>query len=232
MDTITLDTSDKKYVRPLLTPQKKIWAIGGGKGGVGKSLIAANLGVTLARKGSRVILVDLDLGGANLHTCLGVGMPRRTLGDFLERRVENIGDLVVETKIKRLGLISGAKDSLWVANLKHAQKRRFISKLLDLDADYIIVDLGAGTTFNTLDFFISADLCIVALVPEPTSIENVYRFIKSAFYRKLRHLAVSSHLKEMMDELMRKQKELNIKTPLDLINELKTLDPVVGYEYG
>ena len=62
---------------------KKIWAIGGGKGGVGKSLVTANLSICLALMGYRVCAVDLDLGGANLHTCLGVNIPERTLSDYL-----------------------------------------------------------------------------------------------------------------------------------------------------
>ncbi|MBN1114515.1 MAG: P-loop NTPase, partial [Oligoflexia bacterium] len=118
------------------TAKREIWAVGGGKGGVGKSLIAANLGIMLARRMKKVVLVDLDLGGANLHTCLGVELPRTTLSDFIDRRVETLQDLVIETSIKGLGLISGAQDSLGIANLKHSQKQRFINKLLELDSDY------------------------------------------------------------------------------------------------
>jgi len=126
-------------------PYKKIWAVGGGKGGVGKSLIAANLGIMLARQADKVILVDLDLGGANLHTCLGVELPKYTISDFIGRHVDSIEQLIVPTTIKNLGLISGAQDLLDIANLKYAQKQRFLSKLSDLDADYVILDLGAGT---------------------------------------------------------------------------------------
>jgi flagellar biosynthesis protein FlhG len=61
--------------------RRQIWSIGGGKGGIGKSLIAASLGWQLARMGQRVVLVDADLGGANLHTCLGLPSPVRTLAE-------------------------------------------------------------------------------------------------------------------------------------------------------
>src|ERR1700737_2644225 len=76
---------------------KQIWAIGGGKGGVGKSLIAANLAISLARNGHKVCAVDLDLGCANLHTCLGVEIPTVTLSDFFSKRVTEIENVVVQT---------------------------------------------------------------------------------------------------------------------------------------
>jgi flagellar biosynthesis protein FlhG len=209
-------------------PYKKIWAVGGGKGGVGKSLIAANLGIMLSRQAEKVVLVDLDLGGANLHTCLGVELPQFTLSDFIERQVESLEQLIVPTQIKNLGLISGAQDILDIANLKYAQKQRFLSKLANLDADYVILDLGAGTSFNTLDFFLAADLGMITLVPEPTSIENVYRFIKSAFYRRLKTLESSMHIKKMIDSIMNQRVENGVHTPSDLLNQIELADPLVG----
>jgi len=209
--------------------KKQIWAIGGGKGGVGKSLIASNLGIMLARKNKKVILVDLDLGGANLHTCLGVELPQATLSDFIDRRLDKIENLIVETPIKNLGLISGARDSFGIANLKHAQKQRFINNLLELDANYLVFDLGAGTSFNTLDFFLASDIGIITLLPEPTSIENVYRFIKSAFYRKLKIIESSMDVKNIIDKLMLEKDGRSIKTPSDLIKEISVIDPELGF---
>ena len=209
-------------------PYKKIWAVGGGKGGVGKSLITANLGIMLSRQTEKVVLVDLDLGGANLHTCLGVELPQFTLSDFIERQVESLEQLIVPTQIKNLGLISGAQDILDIANLKYAQKQRFLSKLANLEADYVILDLGAGTSFNTLDFFLAADLGMITLVPEPTSIENVYRFIKSAFYRRLKTLESSMHIKKMIDSIMNQRVENGVHTPSDLLNQIEMSDPLVG----
>ncbi len=209
-------------------PYRKVWAVGGGKGGVGKSLIAANLGIMLARESEKVVLVDLDLGGANLHTCLGVDLPKYTLSDFIQRHVDSLEQLIVPTAIKNLGLISGAQDILDIANLKHAQKQRFLSKLSNLEADHVILDLGAGTTYNTLDFFLAADLGIITLVPEPTSIENVYRFIKSAFYRKLKTLESTMHIKKLIDSIMNQRVENGVQTPLDLINQIEIVEPVAG----
>src|SRR6185295_16789364 len=69
-------------------PRRQVWSVGGGKGGIGKSLITASVGYQLARMGRKVVLVDADLGGANLHTCLGLSGPALTLGDFICRRAD------------------------------------------------------------------------------------------------------------------------------------------------
>ena len=166
---------------------KNIWAIGGGKGGVGKSFVAGNLGILLAQSGYKVILADLDLGGANLHTWLGVNSPPKSLSDFIGREILNISKLLIPTEIPGLSLISGAKDGVEIANLKYTQKRRFLSALRNLDADYIVIDLGAGTSYNTVDFFLLADSQLMVVIPEPTSIENAYRFIKNSFFRHIFH---------------------------------------------
>src|SRR5688572_8500892 len=167
-------------------PERRIWSVGGGKGGIGKSLLTASLGWQLALLGKRVVLVDADLGGANLHTCLGLQNPRHTLGDFIQRKVAKIEDIAVETGLPGLRLVSGASDFLSAANINYAQKVRVLNRIRALDVDVVLIDLGAGTSFNIIDFFLVSDLGLLTVVPEPTSVENGYRFIKSALYRKLR----------------------------------------------
>ncbi len=179
-------TEENKYLMstPLNCPSK-IWAIGGGKGGVGKSMATANLSISLASMGYKVTAVDLDIGGANLHTCMGISIPKKTLSDYINRDVESINDLVVKTPIKNISIISGAQDTIGIADLKYSHKRRILYGLSQLDSDFILIDLGAGTSFNTLDFFLVAQEKILLVLPEPTSIENAYRFIRSMYYRKL-----------------------------------------------
>jgi flagellar biosynthesis protein FlhG len=135
---------------PAPTRVKQIWAIGGGKGGVGKSLLASSLAIALSRMGNKVIAIDLDLGGANLHTALGVDLPKQCLGDYFSQRVPKIDQCVVPTGIPHLEIISGANDSVTITNIDHSQKTEFLSHIRQLDADYLIFDLGAGTSFNTL----------------------------------------------------------------------------------
>ncbi|MCO5143673.1 MAG: P-loop NTPase [Oligoflexia bacterium] len=207
---------------------KQILAIGGGKGGVGKTLVTANFAITLARAGAKVTLVDLDLGGANLHTCLGVEMSSRTLSDVFSSDIENIEDLCAPTIVPNLQLISGAHDSLNAANLPHAQKQKLIQRLQQLKSDYVILDLGAGTSFNTLDFFIAADVGILVVLPEPTSIENAYRFIKSAFYRKLKNIEHQLDARELVDKIVEKKEELGIKTPADLLSAIENESSDLG----
>ncbi len=200
---------------------KQIWAVGGGKGGVGKSFFTSNLGVMLAQKGYRVVLADMDLGGANLHTWLGVNNPERGLSEFVAHQVERIDQLLLPTTIPRLKLISGARDGVEIANLKHTQKLRFIRALKQLQTDYVLLDLGAGTAYNTIDFFLLADTQLLVVVPEPTSIENAYRFIKNSFYRQLRNNSDTAGLRHLVDEMLRVGNPYGIRTPKELIAHLR-----------
>jgi flagellar biosynthesis protein FlhG len=208
---------------------KKIWAIGGGKGGVGKSLVSANVAICLALMGNKVVAVDLDLGGANLHTCLGLPIPQVTLSDYVSKKVSQFEDLLVPTPISNLKIISGAQDELGMANLKHMHKNQIIRKLHELDADYILFDLGAGTAFNTIDFFITADKGILVVLPEPTSIENTYRFIKSVFYRRLRMIEGLEEIQPLIDESMNaKLSASSMMSPADLMRKISEINPEVG----
>ncbi len=204
------------------TRARRIIAVGGGKGGIGKSLISANLGIALANRGATVVLVDADLGGANLHTCLGLPQPATSLSDFIERRVERLDEVVVPTPIDRLQLVSGALDTLDAANPKHSQKTKLLRHLKSLDVDWVVLDLGAGTTFNVLDFFLVADVGIVVLLPEPTSIENAYRFIKSAFFRRLQGTSPDDGFAEMVGAALAPRDGAPSRTPWDVVAELRT----------
>ncbi len=213
----------------LLPHSKKIWAVGGGKGGVGKSLVSANVAICLALMGNKVVAVDLDLGGANLHTCLGLPITQVTLSDYVSKKITNFEDLLVSTPIHNLKIISGAQDEIGMANLKHMHKNQIIRKLTELDADYILFDLGAGTAFNTIDFFITADKGILVVLPEPTSIENTYRFIKSVFYRRLKMVEGIAEIEPMILETMNAKVTSGASaSPADLIKKISEMYPEVG----
>ncbi len=204
---------------------RRVISVGGGKGGIGKSLVSANLGIELARRGKRVVLVDADLGGANLHTTLGIDLPRRTLSDFIERRVARIEDVVTPTGIPNLSLVSGALDHLDAANPRHAQKMRFLRHVQQMDVDYAVLDLGAGTHTNVLDFFLVSDHGVLVLVPEPTAVENAYRFVKAAFWRRMRNVAQVYGY----DPLIRAVTEgRTFRSPVELVASLAERDPDAG----
>lgn len=163
----------------------KIWSIGGGKGGVGKSMVTIGLGISLARLGNRVILLDGDFGGANLHTLLGLRFPAVTLEDFLLRKVVRLDDVVMPTPVDGISLICGADDILGVANPTYHQKLRLLSELEELPADFLLIDLAAGTSFNILDLFNHSPGRIAVFTGYATSLQNVYGFIKCALFRKI-----------------------------------------------
>jgi flagellar biosynthesis protein FlhG len=165
-----------------------IFSVAGGKGGVGKSIFAIALGVKFAQDGSRVALVDLDLGAANLHTYLGIIKKTPTIADFILRKIPNLEELLLDTSQKNLRVISGAEFVPGMANPAHWMKLKIIRHVKALPADFIIIDLGAGVHFNTLDFFGMSDTGIVVTAPEPGAVMNAYSFIKGALFRKLQNV--------------------------------------------
>lgn len=157
--------------------------IASGKGGVGKSSYAVNLASILAQKGKSVILADLDFGGANLHTLLGLKNNHAGLGNFIYKQTNDFSLLLQDTQIHGLKFIAGDCMFPGTANMDAGAKRRITKALSTLDADYVIMDLGAGTTYNTLDFFLLTYNSILVTTPELTSILNAYSFLKAAVFR-------------------------------------------------
>lgn len=163
-----------------------IWAVGGGKGGTGKSFVASSLGIALAARGRRVVLVDTDLGAPNLHTFLGTSEAHPNLGDFLSGQSPALADVVRPSPFPGLGFIRGPENTFFVANINHYKKLKLMRHLKALAADHVILDLGPGTSFNALDFFVGAGRPVLVLTPEPTSVENGYYFLKSCILRILK----------------------------------------------
>lgn len=205
---------------------RRVIGIGGGKGGIGKSLIAVNLAAELASRDERVVLIDADLGGSNLHTCLGINQPKLTLSDFLEYRAEGIEDVLTPTGIPNLSLVSGAMNHLDAANPKHAEKMRLLRHIQELRVDRVILDLGAGTHLNVLDFFLVSDHGVLVLVPEPTSVENGYRFVKAAFWRRVRNVVSVFGFDEQLREVM---SERVFNSPVEVMAAFTARHPEAGH---
>lgn len=169
-------------------PRNRIIAVGGAKGGIGKSIFAANLGMLLCALGFRTAMVDLDLGGSDLHIYLGLNhIPETTLNDFINRKIASLDEAVVRPAHGPL-LIAGNNGELGAANIPFQRKMRLIENIRKLNVDYVILDLGGGTDFNTLDFFLAADLGIVLTTLEQPAYLEAYAFIKTALQRKLHRL--------------------------------------------
>jgi flagellar biosynthesis protein FlhG len=212
-------------------PRTAVWAVGGGKGGVGKSFVAANVGVSLATRGKRVLVVDADLGAANMHTFLGVDNTRSTLSNFLKSEDRDIRPYVSKTGIPNLDLVSGAKDSLTVADQRPESVVRLKAALLNSGYDYAILDIGPGTSANNLDLFLVGGTGVLVTTPEPTSIENTYRFLKCLFLRRIRNISHSqedSRLKDTLNRIFAGPWAQQIKTVSDILMRLKELDPERG----
>jgi len=163
---------------------QRIITLAGCKGGVGKSVIACSIALELGRLGKDVILVDADLGGPNMHTYLGIQSPDYVISDFLSRRIKEMKGIALETEYPGVRFISSAGNVPSQANPKFAQKMKIIKSLGLLKADFIIVDIGAGSSYDVMDFFSMTDDGILITIPEPTSIVNSYGFIKNVLYRR------------------------------------------------
>jgi flagellar biosynthesis protein FlhG len=203
----------------------RIWSIGGGKGGTGKSFFTGNLGILLAKQGYKTLVIDADLGTANLHTIIGIPHPEKSLSDFLQKRVSSLEDTILTTSTENLDLISGAMNNLDIANLAHEQKMKLIRNIGELSYDYILLDLGAGTSYNTIDFFTISDFGIFVTTPEPTSIENIYRLIRSIYFRKIRQSMKTHDFRLLLDEVKKKIASADISRPDILLHMVKELQP-------
>lgn len=182
----------------------KIIAIGGAKGGIGKSMFAANLGVYLSNMGYDIAVVDLDLGGANLHLYLGETTLDKKVNDFLLGTAPSINDIMIKSKYGP-HFIGGDSSQLGIANISFSKKLKLFKAIRNIDKDYIIIDLGGDTTFNIIDFFLSADFKIVMTTREPASYLDAYRFIKVSLYRKLNRLfGVESEYSKLKNHELKK----------------------------
>lgn len=200
--------------------EKTIIAVGGAKGGVGKSALAANLAVGLSLLGQQVVLADLDLGGADVHLYVGVKSLSKTWNDFLEKKVDSIEDILTPTHFEGLSLIGGDSSKLGSENLPYTQKKKIMRHLRELKGDYLILDLGGNSSYNVLDFFLYADHKIVVSGTEPASILDSYSFVKVSFYRFLeRFFAEHNTLKDLGRQIKDGSLEQSKSLSMDFIFE-------------
>ena len=205
--------------KPVIIP------VASGKGGVGKTFVSVNLAYALANLGKKVILMDLDFGGANIHTCMGYSVAPDGIGNFLNQRNSKLSDYILSTSNKNLSFISGDAEMVGIANITAAQKKKLTNQLFHLNADYIVLDLGAGSSYNTVDFFILSSCGILVAMPELTSIFNAYSLLKTSVFRRL-FLEFKSipEMKDLFNEQIKKGGE-NAWKVSELLQMIKKVSP-------
>lgn len=215
----------KEYLESLKANQEnapvdaKLWVVASGKGGVGKTFVSSSLGITLSKLGHSVVIVDLDLSGANIHTSLGLPPSHMNIRHFFEG-VKTLQELVIPTPFPHLSYVQGFWDSWTPTDFSYAQVQSLIPELKKLRADYVIVDLGAGALEAHLEIFKSANEKFLVTSPEPTSIEKTYRFIEAYVCNSLRANATPDAYGNMISTL-RNHRQRTLEKPFSFRSYLK-----------
>lgn len=164
----------------------RTFCITSGKGGVGKTTMSINLGIAMARAGRRVLLLDGDLGLANLNVLLGV-IPRFTLQD-VARGDRTLAEIIIPTAYG-LDLIAGANGIAELADLGEAERQNLLHGLEDLhEYDILLIDTGAGIGDSVIRFIMAADETLIVTTPHPTSLTDAYGIIKTILAREVKPL--------------------------------------------
>jgi flagellar biosynthesis protein FlhG len=210
----------------------QIIPIASGKGGVGKSLVAANLSIALAQSGHKVILADLDLGSSNIHLFLGIHSVTMGVGTYLLDSKVVFQDLLIQTEYNNLFFIPGDAEIPGLANITYTQKTKLIKNLLGLEADFLILDLGAGTEYNIIDFFLLSGKGIIVTMPSLAAILSAYFFLKTAVFRIMQNIFKNgSEGHKFLKRWRKDSKSLQYQSISKCLEELKELDPLSYHDY-
>lgn len=202
----------------------QIIPIASGKGGVGKSLLSANLAITLGQAGKKVILADLDLGASNLHLVIGQSSPKGGIGTYLTGQ-SSFEEIIKPTDYENVSFIAGDSEIPGLSSIKTAQKNALIKKFQSLDCDYLIIDLGAGTHLTILDLFLLSPQGIVVTAPTVTAILNGYLFLKNAVFRLMAtSFKKNSKASQLIEKLRQESNSLQKLYIPKLIETIRQVD--------
>jgi len=170
-------------MRPTIIP------VASGKGGVGKSVFAASLAILLGRMGFDTIAVDLDLGGSNLHTYFGLPNTHPGVGDYLKQRLAELNQLLVDTPFPKVRFLPGDGKTPFMANIPKGQRFQLLDDIQHLPARFVVVDLGAGSSINTMNFFGLANDSIVITTLDTPALMNAMVFLRNFLFANILTLA-------------------------------------------
>jgi flagellar biosynthesis protein FlhG len=200
----------------------RIVAVCGGKGGVGKSTIAVNLALAMGRLGHKVVLVDADLGAANLHTMLGVVRPTRGLGEFIDHTIETLDEARLQVSVPTVTLVPGTSRP-GAANINHGQKLRLLRAISKLDTDCVIVDVGAGTSYHVVDLVAIADIKLFVVTPQLPSLHNAYALLKACVHRVVSKMSDDDYEQRYINQAL--ASERGGRTIPQLLSDLRPVTP-------
>ena len=200
--------------------QPLIFAIGSGKGGVGKSTISANLAVYYAKANLRVAILDLDFGACNLHTIFGVHKATQGWGHYFFTKEKELEEYLIPTPQKNLSLLPGDGFTPDLANISYEEKLRLINDIKRLEYDVIFLDLGAGTSANMVDFLSISDVKILISTLEPTSIANNFEFLQNLVYRSLKRIFKDEENIQNLLESFKKGEIESLKSLSEKVGEI------------
>jgi flagellar biosynthesis protein FlhG len=202
------------------TTVRRVIAVGGGRGGVGKSLVAGNLAVYFAQLGKSVVLVDGDATGGNLHAHFGLSAS----SSAEPHDVGALAQALVPTSIQGLSLLPAPHDAIEPPlALRAGRKARWLAKLRALPAEFLVIDVGPGHGAFALDVMAAADVALCVTVPEPPAIETTYRYLRASFRRALKRAIVRDRFRlHLLDRALREIGSL--PPPIDLVRALAKVD--------
>ncbi|MCB0221901.1 MAG: P-loop NTPase [Chrysiogenetes bacterium] len=204
---------------PAASAGPRVIAIASGKGGVGKSFFVGSLSWALAQAGKRVVAVDADFGGPNLHTCLSVERPAP--GGWVElEEGRPMEEVLSQTSLPNLQVVCGAREPLHSPNIKTSARRAALSRLRELPVDFVLLDLGAGSAYSIVDIFLLADQGLVLSTPEPTAMENAYRFLKTLFFRFVAGQCTNERMRQLVTECLYAGGGAKARSPVQLLQEI------------
>jgi len=202
-----------------------VYAVGGGKGGVGKSFLTTNLAMLFAKRQSKTLIIDLDFGGANTHTYLEMKGLRHSVFDFLSGKIDQVSKIVQSTKFDNLSIITAHGQWFQDEDVLYDRVPQLLREVKRLDFDRILLDLGAGTHVETLCGFLEADYKLTLVTPEPTSVENTYFFLKKAFFTHLKNVARKYNFSDQINSILKDKEQHGITKPSLLLKHIEN-------EYG